>query len=63
MGLLLRYKKVCLCLGAKPSLIKFQSEYILGIRDVDSVAMLQQKLANAERVIVVGNGGIALELV
>ena len=50
-------------MGAKPNLINFQHENIIGIRDLDSVAILQKKLKNAERVLVVGNGGIALELV
>ena len=59
----IHYKKLCLCLGGKPKLIKFKDENIIGIRDLDSVAILQQKLKNARRVVVVGNGGIALELV
>lgn len=62
-GLILKYKKICLCLGAKASLINFQNENILGIRDTDSVATLQSKLKDAKRIMVVGNGGIALELV
>lgn len=36
---------------------------VLTIRDTDSVARLAQQLARARRVAVVGNGGIALELV
>ena len=62
-GLTIHYKKLCLCMGAKTKLIKFQNENIIGIRDIDSVAILQKKLENARRVMVVGNGGIALELV
>ena len=62
-GLSIRYTKLCLCLGGKPKLIKFKDENIIGIRDLDSVAVLQQRLKNARRVVVVGNGGIALELV
>ena len=62
-GLSIHYKKLCISIGGKPSLIKFQNENIIGIRDVDSVAVLQKKLESARRVLIVGNGGIALELV
>ena len=62
-GYLLQYRKLCLCTGAKPNLINFHNESIIGIRDVDSVAELQKQLKNADRILVVGNGGIALELV
>lgn len=36
---------------------------VLGVRDVESVQELQGKLQQARRVLVVGNGGIATELV
>ena len=62
-GFKIGYKKLCLCTGAKPHLIDFENENILGIRDVDSVAELQKKLKTAKRIMIVGNGGIALELV
>jgi len=35
---------------------------VLTIRDTDSVARLAQRLPSSRRVAVVGNGGIALEL-
>ncbi|KAM4676554.1 pyridine nucleotide-disulfide oxidoreductase domain-containing protein 1 [Discoglossus pictus] len=57
------YDKLCLCAGAKPKLIVEGNPYVLGIRDTDSAQEFQRHLTEARRVIVVGNGGIALELV
>ncbi|XP_049678458.1 pyridine nucleotide-disulfide oxidoreductase domain-containing protein 1 isoform X1 [Accipiter gentilis] len=57
------YEKLCLCAGAKPKLIFEGNPYVLGIRDTDSAQAFQKNLAQAERIVVVGNGGIALELV
>ena len=36
---------------------------VLGIRDVESVQNFQEKLKDARRIMVVGNGGIATEIV
>ena len=36
---------------------------VLGIRDVESVQKFQEKLKSARRIMVVGNGGIATEIV
>ena len=38
-------------------------QYILGIRDTESVGAFQSKLQSAKRICIVGNGGIATELV
>ena len=35
---------------------------VLTLRDTDSVATLAQRLRGARRIMVVGNGGIAMEL-
>ena len=59
----MRYAKLCICTGAIPFLIGDQNKYIYGIRDTDSVEMLQMKLKDTRRVVVVGNGGIAMEFV
>ena len=59
----LRYSKLCVCTGAMPQLIGDESTRVYGIRDTDSVELLQGRLRHSKRVIVVGNGGIALELV
>ncbi|XP_075754130.1 pyridine nucleotide-disulfide oxidoreductase domain-containing protein 1 isoform X2 [Pelodiscus sinensis] len=57
------YEKLCLCVGAKPKIIFEGNPYVLGIRDTDSAQAFQSHLAKAKRIAVVGNGGIALELV
>ncbi|XP_070532147.1 pyridine nucleotide-disulfide oxidoreductase domain-containing protein 1-like [Ptychodera flava] len=57
------YEKLCICTGARPKLIATDNPYVLGIRDTESVKVFQRKLQHARRVMVVGNGGIATELV
>lgn len=56
------YKKLCICMGAKPKLIADDNPYVLGIRDTETVANFQKRLAECRRVALVGNGGIATEL-
>ncbi|XP_072035637.1 pyridine nucleotide-disulfide oxidoreductase domain-containing protein 1-like isoform X2 [Amphiura filiformis] len=62
-GLKIQYKKLCVCTGGIPKLICKDNPLVLGIRDTESVATFQKKLTGAKRVVVVGNGGIATELV
>ena len=52
---------VAVCTGASPELIA-DHPLVLGIRDTDSVRDLSRKLQHARRVMLVGNGGIGLEL-
>lgn len=59
------YQFLVLCTGARPKLIP-QAENcskVIGIRDTDTALDFQTKLKGASRVIVVGNGGIASEIV
>ncbi|CAG9853842.1 unnamed protein product [Phyllotreta striolata] len=62
---IVKYSYLCLCTGAEPKLVPQAKDFeeILGIRDTDSVDKFVKKIANAKKVIVVGNGGIASELV
>ena len=67
-GIRFSYEKLCLCHGARPKLIapivkSNVSKYILGIRDTESVATFQDKLKTSKRICIVGNGGIATEMV
>ncbi|XP_018603100.2 pyridine nucleotide-disulfide oxidoreductase domain-containing protein 1 [Scleropages formosus] len=57
------YGKLCICTGGRPKLLTGDSPFVLGIRDTDSAKEFQKCLCKAKRIIVVGNGGIALELV
>lgn len=59
------YDVVCICTGGIPRLISDSNKYnrILGIRDTDSVKDFQEKLKDGRRMVIVGNGGIASEIV
>ncbi|XP_065913309.1 pyridine nucleotide-disulfide oxidoreductase domain-containing protein 1-like [Dysidea avara] len=60
-----KYDKLCVCTGARPKLLLGGShgEVVIGIRDTESVKDFQSRLSTARRILVVGNGGIATELV
>lgn len=62
-GRIIGYKMLCLCNGARPKLIEEHNNFILGIRDTESVLKFSQKIKNSRRIVIVGNGGIATELV
>lgn len=62
-GKIVRFEKLCVCTGGKPRLICEDNEHVIGIRDTESVENLSKIISKARRVIVVGNGGIATELV
>lgn len=62
----IRYRFMCLCTGARPKIIDTSDEcrpYVLGIRDTESVVQFQRRLKNCSRLAIVGNGGIASEIV
>uniref|UniRef100_A0A3B3TSM6 Pyridine nucleotide-disulfide oxidoreductase domain-containing protein 1 n=1 Tax=Poecilia latipinna TaxID=48699 RepID=A0A3B3TSM6_9TELE len=62
-GRVFGYEKLCICSGARPKLLTQENPHVLGIRDTDSAQEFQKRLSTAKRIVVVGNGGIALELV
>ncbi|XDV25310.1 hypothetical protein PO909_029243 [Leuciscus waleckii] len=62
-GQTFHYKKLCLCSGGRPKLLIQDKPHVLGIRDTDSAQDFQKRLSKAKRIVVIGNGGIALELV
>jgi NAD(P)H-nitrite reductase large subunit len=57
------YRKICICSGSVPKVVDFDSPFIIGLRDTDSAADLKLKLSKSKRVCVLGNGGIATELI
>lgn len=59
---LIGYTYLCICTGACPKQIWY-SPHVVTIRDTDSVSEFQSKLKSAKKVVIVGNGGIATELV
>ncbi|KAF2881139.1 hypothetical protein ILUMI_25050 [Ignelater luminosus] len=64
-GKTIKYKYLCICTGAQPNIIPqaVDNDYVLGIRDTDSVDLFVQKLSKSRKVVIVGNGGIASEIV
>lgn len=58
-----KFQKLCICTGAIPKIIAKDNPFVLGIRDTETIQTFQKKLQNARRAIVVGNGGIATEIV
>ncbi|GBF99943.1 hypothetical protein Rsub_12636 [Raphidocelis subcapitata] len=58
----LAYDALCICAGARPKVLSHH-ERVVTLRDTESVQDFAARLAGAHRVVVVGNGGIALELV
>lgn len=62
-GTTIKYKKLCICTGAIPKLIPSESKNVIGIRDTESVKSFQNRVANASRIVIIGNGGIATEIV
>ncbi|KAK9888439.1 hypothetical protein WA026_000687 [Henosepilachna vigintioctopunctata] len=63
--LIIKYDYLCICTGAFPKLIPQATIYpeIIGIRDTDSVEILIEKLSKTRKIAIVGNGGIATELI
>ncbi|XP_076381739.1 pyridine nucleotide-disulfide oxidoreductase domain 1 [Megalopta genalis] len=61
-GRIITYKKLCLCNGARPRLIAQNNDFILGIRDTESVVQFSQRIKNSRKIVIVGNGGIATEI-
>ncbi|XP_041972820.1 pyridine nucleotide-disulfide oxidoreductase domain-containing protein 1 [Aricia agestis] len=61
----IKYEVICICTGGIPKLIadSKNSSRILGIRDTDSVKDFESKLKNGRKMLIVGNGGIASEIV
>ena len=56
------YGKLAICTGAVPTSIAPDIPRVLCIRDDTSVAGLCAALKDARRILLVGNGGIAMEL-
>ncbi|KFB39485.1 AGAP008042-PA-like protein [Anopheles sinensis] len=64
-GRCIKYRFLCLCTGARPNIIDKAkgNANVIGIRDTESVQQFQKRIHTASRLVVVGNGGIASELV
>jgi pyruvate/2-oxoglutarate dehydrogenase complex dihydrolipoamide dehydrogenase (E3) component len=59
----LHYVRLCIATGAVPKTLAPQPmNTVIQIRDVDTIERLQARLADARRIVIVGTGGIAMEL-
>uniref|UniRef100_A0A915DJP2 RNase H type-1 domain-containing protein n=1 Tax=Ditylenchus dipsaci TaxID=166011 RepID=A0A915DJP2_9BILA len=58
----LHYHKLCIATGASPKTTLLHPN-VLQIRDTESIDDLRRRLSQGRRIILVGNGGIATELV
>ncbi|KAM3719817.1 Pyridine nucleotide-disulfide oxidoreductase domain-containing protein [Dirofilaria immitis] len=56
------YDKLCIATGGRPK-TNFQHALSISIRDTETVDHLRSRIKNAKRVLVIGNGGIATEIV
>lgn len=62
-GARIDYDKICVCTGAQPRTLA-NHPHVITLRDSESIEDLTRRLeGGSRRVVVVGNGGIALELV
>lgn len=61
-GRRVQFDKLCICTGAVPRPIATHP-HVLTLRDLESVDALVARLRTARHVAIVGNGGIAMELV
>jgi pyridine nucleotide-disulfide oxidoreductase domain-containing protein 1 len=57
------YDRLAIASGARPTSIDVDNPYVISIRDTESIQVLDERLSYARRVMIVGNGGIALEIV
>jgi pyruvate/2-oxoglutarate dehydrogenase complex dihydrolipoamide dehydrogenase (E3) component len=57
------YKSLCIAVGVRPKAVVAHHPRITGLRDSESVKQLLDKLSSARRIAIIGNGGIALELI
>lgn len=67
-GQQISYEFLCIATGSRPKLIMDNNPgedncHILGIRDTETVAEFERRVKTAERIVLVGNGGIASEIV
>lgn len=62
-GVQISFKLLCICTGARPQVISSEvDEFVLGIRDTESVKEFQKRIRTGKKFVLVGNGGIASEI-
>jgi hypothetical protein len=59
---IISFEKLCICTGASPKIV-VSNPLVIAVRDTDTVEDLFCRLKTARTICIVGNGGIAVELV
>ena len=62
-GQRISYSYLCIASGSRPKLIIEDHPLVLGIRDTETVLEFDKRVKTAHRIVLVGNGGIASEIV
>ncbi|XP_063886870.1 pyridine nucleotide-disulfide oxidoreductase domain-containing protein 1-like [Scylla paramamosain] len=57
------YQKLCVCTGATPKVLAERGPHVVWLRDTESAQQFQTRIKDARRIMIVGNGGIATEMV
>lgn len=57
------YQQICICTGASPKLLHEKGPHVVWLRDTESAQQFQTRIKDARRIMIVGNGGIATEMV
>lgn len=62
-GKRISYDFLCIASGSRPKLIRDDHPLVLGIRDTETVLEFDKRIRTAKKIVLVGNGGIASEIV
>lgn len=62
-GQFFEYTKLSICSGSRPKLLMYNHPRVIALRDLESVEDLANRIESGKNIAVVGNGGIALELI
>ena len=57
------YQQLCICTGATPKVLAERGPHVIWLRDTESAQQFQARIKEARRIMIVGNGGIATEMV
>lgn len=57
------YQQLCICTGGSPKLLAEKGPHAVWLRDTESAQQFQTRIKDARRIMIVGNGGIATEMV
>jgi NAD(P)H-nitrite reductase large subunit len=59
----IRYEKLAIATGASPKRALPSHSRVIRLRDTQTIKELEEQLKDTRRILIIGNGGIASELV